>query len=70
MTSFENNMLIVYRWWQPEDKEINEEHKKDLEESALARIHEMMKEGYNQGQLIECIDNVEYEGWWDISHNV
>ena len=70
MTSFENNMLIVYRWRQSEDKEINEECKEDLEERALKHIHEMMKEGFTSGQLIEEIENIEYEGWWVVSRNV
>lgn len=70
-------LKINYYWTCDEGIEIPEKHKEALKEDAEARIFEMIKEGYNQGELNTNVrfgkdivpeedkDNgLEYSGWW------
>jgi len=68
-------VVISYNWSAEDNGEIKPNHQEALEESAMARITEMMKEGYTSGELIDCVrfgdedgeDGIEYSGSWDIT---
>lgn len=57
-----------------DDREIKQSHLDALNESAMERITECLKEGYVSGELIDNIcmddedgeDGVEYSGWWTL----
>ncbi|WP_163216443.1 hypothetical protein [Bacteroides sp. 224] len=36
-----------------------------LEQQAMSRIVEMIKDGYTSGELCESIDENEFYGWWE-----
>jgi hypothetical protein len=67
-------ITINYYWDNYDSTEINPKHQEALEESALDRITEMMKEGSVCGELHDNIrmldsdpeDGIEYTGSWDI----
>lgn len=73
MKEMECSKKITYRWWYEE--EIKEEHIEPLDESAEARIAEMLSEGYTSGELFDNIrmseddpkDGIEYRGWWEVT---
>ena len=71
---------INYNWKCDQEIEIPEHHKETLEEEAKNRIFEMIKEGYDQGELNTTVrygkdvvseedeeDGLTYSGWWSIS---
>jgi len=68
----EREIKIKYNWSRNEgDGEVLEHHKEALEESALDRITEQLKEGMWCGELSDNItltdedgDGVDYRGWW------
>ena len=71
-----NRALKIKYYWKPNDgsKEIPKEHIEELEESAMARILEMIPEDYTSGELHanirmsdETPDGTEYSGWWDLT---
>lgn len=56
---------IEFTWWRTDKKkEIPEDHQEQLKQSARDRINEIQKDGYVEGQLLDTIDGVEYQGWW------
>ena len=68
---------IDYHWTCDEGIDIPEKHNEALQEDAEARIFEMIKEGYFQGELCTSIrygkdevpeededDGLTYSGWW------
>lgn len=67
-------LIIEYRWWRNDRTPIDERHNEALEESAWDRITKAISEGYQSGQLLDCIrmtdddpeDGIEYTGWWDL----
>ena len=72
-------VIISYNWSKDSDEldnstEIKFKHQEALEESAMNRILEMMKEGYTSGELVDCVrmddedgeEGIEYSGWWSI----
>lgn len=73
----ERSITIKYHWTRNEgDGEVLEHHKEYLEESALDRIAEQMKDGMWCGELhdnIHCAEDpddhegTEYSGWWTTS---
>ena len=62
---------INYKWWLDDDNEISEENIERLDEQALDRINEMVKEGCHSGELISYIvengKEIDVSGWWDVS---
>ena len=78
----EKNINIKYHWKCDEGIEIPEKHKEALEEDAMSRIFEMIKENYNQGELSTSVrfgkdevpeedeeDGLNYSGWWSTTQN-
>lgn len=73
MKEMECSKKITYRWWN--ENELKEDHIEALDESAEARIAEMLKEGYTSGELFDNIrisegdpeDGIEYSGWWEVT---
>lgn len=61
---------ITYNWWNNElpKGSIPEGDQIILEQSAMTRISEMMKETYISGELLEEIDGVSYRGYWELSN--
>lgn len=62
-------VIIDYHFKRDDGKDIPTEHVPQLEKDAMERIHEMMKEGYVQGELFTTViteddKEVEYSGWW------
>ena len=54
-----------------DNRENKQSHLDALNESAMERITECLKEGYVSGELIDNIymddeDGVEYSGWWTL----
>lgn len=61
---------ITYNWWNNElpKESIPENAQMELEQSAMSRIAEMVKETYISGELLEEIDGVSYRGYWELSN--
>lgn len=74
----ERKIEITYNWWRigktGKTHNILPRHTDFLEESAMERISEKMKEGYTSGELYDNIrsddrdgqDGTEYRGHWEI----
>jgi hypothetical protein len=75
----ESSIHIDYHWNTDSGIDIPEAHKEALEEDAEERIFQMLKEGYNQGELCTTVrfgkdvvpeedeeDGLEYSGWWGV----
>ena len=68
----EREITIKYHWTRNEGGgEVLEHHQEALEETALDRIVDQLKEGMWCGELHDNIvmieadgDGVEYRGWW------
>jgi uncharacterized protein YoaH (UPF0181 family) len=73
----EKEITIKYNWKCNEDINIPEKHEEALEEDAMERIFEMMKEGYTSGELHTTVrygkdivseedeeEGLSYSGWW------
>tara|TARA_R110000772_G_scaffold1460_4_gene5007 strand:- start:746 stop:997 length:252 start_codon:yes stop_codon:yes gene_type:complete len=73
-------LYIKYDWSCDSGIEIPEAHKEALKEDAEERIHEMIKAGFNQGELHTSVrygkkivpeedkeDGLTYSGWWNYS---
>jgi len=77
MAQIKKQVTIKYSWWSNDHdlEQINAEHIEVLEESAMDRIIEMMKDGYTSGELSDNIrmhdsdpeDGIGYTGWWEIN---
>lgn len=75
MAQIEREVIIKYRWWNEDLDKIDSKHAEALEESAMERVIDMIKEGYTSGMLTDNVrmydndleDGIEYRGWWDIS---
>jgi len=75
MKEMKRSKVITYRWWRSNKQEIKPEHVEALEETADARITEMMKDGFTSGELNDNIhmtdddpeDGIEYTGYWEVS---
>lgn len=72
----ERELKIKYNWKRVTENDDNapvlKHHEDYLEESAMERIVEMVKEGYHCGELCDNIlaqddeDETEYRGWWSV----
>ena len=72
MKQMKRKMIITYRWWRNDGKEINPSHVEALEETAMNRIKKMMEEWYTSGELCDIIhDSLDlkgrvYTGHWEV----
>jgi len=79
----ENQLNIVYNWKCDQGIEIPEKHKEAIIEDAEARIFEMIRDGYHEGELFTSVrfgkdvvpeededDGLTYSGWWKKKHLV
>ncbi len=59
---------ITYRWWRS-DNETDDitysRHDERLRHSALERIFESAQQGCGSGELLEEIDGINYNGWFE-----
>jgi len=72
-------VTISYHWSNNENSKarIKKEHREALEESAINRATECIKEGYGQGELHDSVrmsdkdgpDGVSYSGWWSVKYS-
>lgn len=72
-------VTISYNWQSDIDNKakIKKEHREALQESAIERATEMMKEGYREGELHDTVrmsdedgpDGVPYSGWWTAKYS-
>ena len=75
MTAFRRKLTISYGWHRVDGDEIDNAHLEQLEEDALDRIIDQMKDDMTSGELHSCIsveegdpgDEIEYTGWWMIT---
>ena len=66
---------ITYRWWRSDKKAIKPAHVEALEETAMDRIVDQMREGSTSGELNDNIhmtardpdDGIEYSGYWEFA---
>lgn len=72
MKELKKKITITYRWWNDE-KAIKPEHVEALEETAMERIQEQMRQGCTSGQLCDNIhmaddpvEGIDYSGWWEV----
>jgi len=56
---------IVFEW-ENEGLDVPENHKSELIEHALERITEQEKEGFFYGELYCTIEDILYDGHWEI----
>lgn len=62
-----HTIKIKYSWRRPNGKKISEGVIADiLETEALARIFQMIQDGYTSGELNACVYDVEYWGHWEV----
>lgn len=72
ITNLKKSRIISYEWWRTDNSDIIPQHIGALEESAEARIYEMIPKGYTSGQLVDNIymmesdteSGVDYTGVW------
>ncbi len=77
-----NTIKINYYWEEGGGTIIPERHVEALEEDAMSRIFEMVKDGYYQGELNTSVrygkdevseedeeDGLSYSGWWNVEFN-
>ncbi len=62
--------ITVEFWRQDYTIEIISEHRELLEIAGRSRALQMLSEGFTSGQLFETIDEVEYEGVFNINTKV
>ena len=71
MKQIEKKILITYRWWRNDDKEINPNVVETLEEEANNRINEMRNEDYTSGELntilLDGDKEIDYQGHWELT---
>ena len=68
MLQVETKITITYRWWRPvRGQHVLEEHLDQLDREALDTITSMAEEGYGSGGLIANIDDIDYQGWWEVT---
>ena len=78
----EGILNIQYYWDCDSGIDIPEKHKEALKEDAESRIFEMIKSGYNSGELFTTVrygkeivpeedeeEGLQYSGWWSVSQN-
>jgi hypothetical protein len=59
---------FAFKWQRADGRPIDEEKHEDLREDALARITELVPQGYREGELVYTDDDGrEYRGWWEIT---
>jgi len=76
-------IIINYHWWCDAEIETPEQHKKVLKEDAEDFIFQVIKEGYNQGELCTSVrfgkdvvpeedeeNGLTYSGWWSIQREL
>ncbi|NDV63994.1 hypothetical protein D0T60_01855 [Bacteroides sp. 224] len=63
---FEREVKIKF-WYNMTDEleKLSFEEIEYLEQQAMSRIVEMIKDGYTSGELCESIDENEFYGWWE-----
>jgi hypothetical protein len=74
MKRYEKKIELGYYFKRGDGKNIREAHAEHLDELAMERITDMLKEGYTSGELCESVrvdnrdgaDGTEYTGWWTV----
>lgn len=55
-------------WWKQQDRsEPNQAHRDDLFLLAIQHVRRIIDEDFNEGELIACIDDIDYRGYWTAS---
>jgi len=68
MLQIETKIIIMFRWWRGDtEQHVIEEHINQLDREALDRVTSMAEEGYGSGGLIANIDDIDYQGWWEVT---
>jgi hypothetical protein len=66
----ERKMTIGYNWLNEEGETPTKSHQEQLEDDAVSRIFEMLREGYTSGELVSYAysDEIEigYYGHWSV----
>ena len=78
----EFSLNIEYNWECDEGIDIPKAHEEALQEDAEERIYQMIKEGYNSGELCTTVrygkdvvpeededEGLSYSGWWSVSRD-
>ena len=76
--SMKRKVTIDYHWDRDDCQTIVPKHIEALEESAMERIIDQMKQGNTSGELSDTVrmsdedgeDGIEYSGWWSIDTQV
>lgn len=67
----QKRVAIEFNWWnEATNEESIAEHHEALEESAWARIGEMMDDGYTSGELVDNVRMPEADGEGGVSYRV
>ena len=74
--NYGRNMKLSYSWTgfdSDSSPELTTELKEHLDEHAMDRMLEMIKEGYTGGELCHTIEvneeEITFSGWWDFQKN-
>lgn len=70
----ERKMTITYNWLNEEGETPTQSHQEQLEDDAISRIFEMLREGYTSGELVSYASSdilgseieIGYHGHWSI----
>lgn len=65
--NIEREITIKYQWWNNKLQEINPMALEVLDKSAKERITYMMGEDFTSGELNEDIEDINYQGWWEMT---
>jgi len=71
----QKKIIITYSWWNAERTPIPANVQEALEESAMDRITNQMKDGYTSGTLSDNVrmndndpeDGIDYQGFWGMT---
>ena len=63
----EKKIIITFRWWNEEMKEIPAIYQTSLEEHAEEKIAEMRIEGYTSGELCANVLHKDFKGYWEVT---
>lgn len=63
----ERTITICYHWKHEADEDIPQDHQNELEELAHERLVYFLRTGHVGGELVACIDDIDYRGWLTIS---
>lgn len=66
MKTFKKKITTEYSWSRFDGKDIPAEHLQELQDKAYDRMHQLIADGYCEGELYAIVGeyDIEYKGNW------